>query len=41
MLDETRVNGFLISLSYPRMYGGGSIIVLEGVVKLRMRLLLA
>ena len=34
MLDETRVNNCLISLSHPCMYGRGSIRVLGGMIGL-------
>jgi hypothetical protein len=41
ILDETRMSNFFISLSHPCVYGRGNIRVLEGVVELRMRPLLA
>jgi hypothetical protein len=41
MLDETRMDHFLISLSHPCMHGRGSTRVLEGVVELRTRPLVA
>ena len=41
IFDETRMDNFLISSSHPYFYGRGIIRVLEGVVELRMRPLLA
>lgn len=41
ILNETRVNNFLNSLSHPCMYKRGSIRGLEGVVELRRIPLLA
>ena len=35
ILDETRINNFLIFLSHPYIYGKGDIKVLEGMVELR------
>ena len=36
ILDATRMNNFLISLSHPCMFGRRNIRLLEGVVELRM-----
>ena len=41
MLDEIRMKSFLISFSHPCIYGIGNIRVLERLVKLRTRPLLA
>ena len=37
ILDETRINNFIIYLSHPCTYGRGTIRVLEGVIESRTR----